>query len=404
MHPNLAALIQRVWGPGIAAGGPVAVTTSGPPSGHQLVETYAVIPNSARPKLLLPLGSRGATLASLLRYNAVKSPGMRMRRLALAGAFGTFTGSRIFRDRLYVSIDARVPADEQGRWLILRHLSTQLGSSPLYAAVTVRRANPNVKPTLQLFSPAGTPMGYAKLARSEATRGLVRAEAHALSSVRDRLRVVVAPPVLASGDWQDAAFAVIGPLPEGLRRWTTDPVMAPDATLDVAHSTGMRNAPLATSAYADNVRTQLNGMRPLAPSETEVLGHWFDRLLTQPHPLTFGRWHGDWVTWNLGSIGDRVAAWDWEHSSGGVPVGFDLLHWHFQHALPRAGLEPAVTEVDRVAPHLTKVGVRREAANLVASLYLFEMFLRAVRLSVGGGGWNPRLHPAMLTVAAGRNR
>jgi hypothetical protein len=215
--------------------------------------------------------------------------------------------------------------------------------------------------------------------------------------------VVVAPSVLASGDWQDAAFAVIGPLPEGLRRWTIDPVAAPDATLDVARSTGVRNAPLATSAYADNARTQLNGMQAQAPTETEVLGRWFDRLLAQPQPLTFGRWHGDWVTWNLGSIGDRVAAWDWEHSSGDVPVGFDVLHWHFQHALPRAGLESAVLEVDRVTPGLIKVGVRREAANVVASLYLFEMFLRAVRLSAGGGGWNPRLHPAMLTVAAGRN-
>jgi hypothetical protein len=403
MHPDLANLIQRVWGPA-GVGEPVAVTTSMPPPDHQIVETYAVIPNSARPKLLLPLGSRPATLGSLLRYNAVKSPRTRMRRLALAGAFGTFTGPRVFRDRLFVSIDARIPADEHRRWLILEHLSTQLRAPHLYAAVTVRRANPNVKPTLQLFSGAGAPIGYAKLGWSEATRGMVRAEADALSSVHGRLRVVVAPSLLASGDWQDVVFAVIGPLPEGLRRWTTDPIRTPEATLDVAASTGLRQAPWATSAYAYNVRKQLDGMRAKAPAETEVLGSWLDRLLSRPQVLTFGRWHGDWVSWNLGSAGDKIAAWDWEHSCDDVPVGFDVLHWHFQQTLPKSGLDAAVNGVDCVVPDLLKVGVRREAGDLVASLYLFEMFLRAVRLSVGGGGWNPRLHPQMLAVAAGRNR
>jgi hypothetical protein len=138
--------------------------------------------------------------------------------------------------------------------------------------------------------------------------------------------------------------------------------------------------------------------------ETKILCEWLDRLVGLSEVLTFGRWHGDWVTWNLGSAGARIAAWDWEHSADDVPVGFDVLHWHFQHTLPKSGLEAAVAEVDRVAPDLVKVGVRREAGNLVASLYLLEMFKRSVRLSAGGGGWNPRLHPELLSVAAGRNR
>jgi hypothetical protein len=404
MHANLAALIQRVWGPGMAEGEPVAVSTSRPPEGHQIVEAYAVIPSSARPKLLLPLGSRAATVGSLRKYNAMKSPSTRARQLALAGVFGTFAGPRIFRDRLFVSIDSRVPVGEHGRWLILPHLSAQLGGSHPYAAVTVRRDNPNVKPTLQLFSRSGAPMAYAKLGWSEATRELVRGEAEALSAVRGRLRVVDAPPLLASGEWRDITFALVGPLPEGLKRWTTDPVRAPEVTLDVAHSTGAHEAPLATSAYATRVRIQLNAMQAHGPLETRVLREWLDRLIGQSEVLTFGRWHGDWVAWNLGSAGDRIAAWDWEHSADDVPVGFDVLHWHFQQTLPNSGLEAAVGEVDRVAPDLVKVGVRREAGDLVASLYLLEMFQRSLRLSAGGGGWNPLLHPELLTVAAGRNR
>jgi hypothetical protein len=404
MHANLVALIQRVWGPGMVEGGPVAVCTSRPPEGHQIVETYAVIPSSARPKLLLPLGSRAATVGSLLKYNAMKSPTTRARQLALAAAFELLLGPRIFPDRVFVSIDARVPADEHRRWLILPYLSRQLGGSDLHAAVTVRRDNPNVKPTLQLFSRSGAPVGYAKLGWSEATRQLVWGEADALSAVRGRLRVVDAPPLLASGEWRDTAFALLGPLPEGLRRWTTDPVRAPEATLDVAHSTGVHEAPLAASAYARRLRTQLSGMHADAPLETKILREWLERLVGESEVLTFGRWHGDWVAWNLGSAGDKVAAWDWEHSADDVPIGFDVLHWHFQHTLPKSGLEAAVAEVDRVVPDLRRVGVRREAGDLVASLYLLEMFRRSVRLSAGGGGWNPRLHPAMLTVAAGRNR
>jgi hypothetical protein len=404
MHSDLAALVQRVWGPGMADGDPVAVRTSGPPEGHQIVETYAVIPSATRPKLLLPLGSRAATIGALLKYNAMKSPGTRVRQLALAAAFEASAGPRIFRDRVFVSIDARVPVDEHGRWLILPHLSGHLGGSHLHAAVTVRRDNPNVKPTLQLFNRSGAPLGYAKLGWSRATRELVWGEAKALSAVRGRLRVVEAPPLLASGEWRDTAFALVGPLPEGLRRWTTDPVAAPEATLDVAHSTGTHEAPLAASAYATGMRGQLSDLQAYAPLETTVLREWLDRLVGQSKVLTYGRWHGDWVAWNLGSAGAKIAAWDWEHSGDDVPIGFDVLHWHFQHTLPTAGLAAAVAEVDRVVPHLVKVGVRREAGPLVASLYLLEMFQRSVRLSAGGGGWNPLLHPEMLTVAAGRNR
>ncbi len=99
-----------------------------------------------------------------------------------------------------------------------------------------------------------------------------------------------------------------------------------------------------------------------------------------------------------------MAAWDWEHSAPDVPIGFDLLHWHFQHRLATADLARAIKALDLSVPALSRFGLSRPAQPLVASLYLLEMFLRAARLSVGGGGWNPKVYPAMLEVASVRDR
>ncbi len=282
----------------------------------------------------------------------------------------------------------------------MSHLADELGSNGLQAAMTVRRANPNVKPTLQLFDNTGRPVGYAKVGWSPATREMVRTEARSLDAVRGKLRHVVAPVLVASGSWHDHVYSVSGPLPESLRRWTKPPSADPDILLDIANSAQSEVLPLAESDYCRGLRQHL-----ASPSdESRVLSAWLDRLCTQATPLRYGRWHGDWVAWNLGSVNGRVAAWDWEHSAANVPVGFDALHWHFQHTIPRNGLDAAVLAVDAAENDLVAMGVSRDAVPLVSSLYLLEMFVRSVRLEAGGGGWNPRLHPHMLSVAQHRDR
>ena len=126
-----------------------------------------------------------------------------------------------------------------------------------------------------------------------------------------------------------------------------------------------------------------------------------------PTPTSSGtdHWHGDWVSWNLAGLRGEAYAWDWEYSDPSAPVGFDLLHWHFQHRLAQddGNLENATLTLDRATTGLAALGVPPAGQRLTASLYLLEMLTRALGLAADGNGWNPKLYPSLLHVAARRD-
>ena len=100
--------------------------------------------------------------------------------------------------------------------------------------------------------------------------------------------------------------------------------------------------------------------------------------------------------------------WDWENRAPGVPLGFDLAHQAFQTALslhgwPAARCAVAVDAARRA--HGPALGLdTAERQRFVADAYLIELWLRTYELSHDGGGWNPKLHPALLDVLAERLR
>jgi hypothetical protein len=113
--------------------------------------------------------------------------------------------------------------------------------------------------------------------------------------------------------------------------------------------------------------------------------------------LRLGRWHGDWVPWNLGVTAAGPVAWDWEDSAPSAPLGFDLLHWHFQRTLAPAGatLEQAADAVRRAAPELSTLGVPAAAHRMVVSLYLIEILTRASHLAAQDCGWDAKISRAL---------
>ena len=98
--------------------------------------------------------------------------------------------------------------------------------------------------------------------------------------------------------------------------------------------------------------------------------------------LTFGRWHGDWVPWNLGRTRESLFAWDWAYSARAVPLGFDALHFA---ALPEEVLggasrsEASLHAVEVSAPALRTLGLDAEQMRAVAALHRLELELRDTR-------------------------
>ena len=98
-------------------------------------------------------------------------------------------------------------------------------------------------------------------------------------------------------------------------------------------------------------------------------------------PTRTGRWHGDWVPWNMTRDGSQILLWDWEHQEPGVMLGFDHLHYLAQELRQRSGTTPEVEDTwlecarAALAEHWDVQGAEAEAT---IRAYLLVVNLRFV--------------------------
>ncbi|GAA0355749.1 hypothetical protein NE235_12320 [Actinoallomurus spadix] len=428
----LRALVERLWLPEPESSGwPVRVTSGEVPPGYQVVERYAVVPSPDRPRFLVPLDGRAVAAGSLTHYNGLRWARLRVPRTVLGAGFRTGIAPLVLRHRLLVCVPEKLPDAELSDYLLSAHLGRVLGLPRPALGVGVRAPDPNSKPTLQLFGADGAPVGYAKVGWNPATREMTRREADAIAAVSATPAAGIrVPELLHHGPWRDYDLTVTAPLPPKIRRYReAEPPRVPhDAgSPDQPTPTGLlfspdqptptdlpgppnlpgpfavRTTKLADTAFWRALRAEAavlaadDDERRLAALVTAHLDE-----LEREHgdtPLRVGRWHGDWVPWNMGRYAGDLYVWDWEHSAEEVPAGFDHLHWRFQDALVLRGrpLAEAVAAV-RAAAGTELPELPSDHRRLLGRLYLLEMFMRTYHLKRLGGGWNPALHPAMLEV------
>jgi hypothetical protein len=391
---ELRWLTEMLW----QRSGLVVAVTTGPPSGREL-ESYTVVPRASRPRFLLPMASGRVTASALIAYNAIRPWPARFSRLAVASAFRAGLGPRLFPDRVAVTAPKGMPIDTARSRLLCAHLEEILGMRGIKAAIGVRRPGVFGKPTLQLFTPDGRPAAYAKVGWSDLTRQLIRAEAAALRAWELRPSPLIGVPrLLHHGSWEDLSVSVTAPLPAKLRRYRPEHVPPPAEVSRAVASLhgGARSMPLAQSSYWRAVRHR-------AADADGRVHDLVGRLECEYADVTlaFGAWHGDWVPWNLASFEGRIYAWDWEQSGQEVPVGFDVLQFHFQRSFiaRREELARAVARCRRQAgPMLAEMQVPTERMQLVLVLYLLETYLRYLWGVRSGNRWLRRFYPGILAV------
>ena len=407
-NPDLDRLVTRLW-VGRPSASALVVTTGRLPDTHVVAEEYVVLPDIRRARFLVPVGAPAAVRSAFSTHLTTVSGGSRALGQLIAQGFRSGAAERLLKDRLVIGIDRRVPRDQWREHLVLSELSALLGQDDLVAVHPVRRFTPNAKPTVRLFERSGAACGYGKLGWSAPTRALVRNETAALKALDGGVAGLTVPRPLLSGSFDRAGspeleYLVTTALPPGLRAWTQPPENDAELLVHIAESGAVGTSTVGSSPYLDRVRRRIQAAQPACPSEADALAGWLAQLERDQQQLRFGRWHGDWVAWNLALTGRGVAAWDWEYSAPDAPVGFDLLHWHFQHRLaaPGGNLDTAATELAARLPGLGTLAVPETARELVADLYLVEMLTRATGLAAEGSGWNPKLHPRLITFARER--
>jgi hypothetical protein len=346
------------------------------------VAEYIVVPNARRPRLLVPVGDRRIAAAAVRRYAEPQSRMARFKRDAVVAALVTGVSSVLLRDRL------RVCAGTGPDDTIDAYLRAALGTD-LRLSVHIGPARANRKPVLQLLTPDGQTLGFAKLGISALTRTLVRAEATALAAVsRAGLTSLVVPRVLHTGRWRDHEVLVQSALPVWHRR---APLTAPRlacAMREVAACCGSRRGGLRDSGYWTRLHGRLAAIA--AHPEGMALLRAAERIVGTAGrvELTYGAWHGDWAPWNMASLADTLAVWDWERFTPGAPIGFDALHYALQRSISIApsrssthdAAAQAVTAMMTQAPELLlPFGVvHRQAVEVTALLYLIDLATRYV--------------------------
>jgi hypothetical protein len=333
------------------------------PPGPGPLDEFVLVPDATSPRLLVPVGSRRVAAAAVRRYAQPAARTARVKRDLAALALRTGADRILLRDRVSAG----------GAESIAAYLSHKLDRE-IVVSVHIGPSRANRKPVLQLLSPDGTTVGFAKLGVNRLTRTLVRAETTALVTLHHlQLSTVDTPRVLHAGRWRGNQVLVQEALPAWRRRFPGRARLV-EAMREVAGCLGIEYAPLASSRYVKALDERLSTV------DSPVLGAALAALTGRRGDtvLGFGSWHGDWAPWNMAVLADRILVWDWERFSADVPVGFDAVHHALQLRLERgAKAQDAVDETIARAPELlAPFGVPVDAAGVTALLYLVDLATR----------------------------
>ncbi len=369
----LAAVCELLWPP------PATIILGRGPSGRLRARAQAdgrdthflLLLGQRRPRLLVP-ASGAASAAAVRGYSEPGSAPARIGTRVLSVALRSGIGRAAARSRL--RMHAPPGADT-----IDSYLRAALGRDVLLS-LHLSPARANRKPVLQLLTPAGQQVGYAKIGTNPLTRALVEAERDALSQVGSAAPAgLTAPGVLHYGQWRKMNVLVLSPLPLGLPRRPVQAAQLAAAMRAVAGVGGLHREPLAAGGYRRRLDDRLAACD--ATAERDRLRQALGSLTARAGgvSLQLGSWHGDWTPWNMASTSQGLLVWDWERFTGGTPVGFDALHYGLQRDIVPGSREPRAAAAGCIAgapQTLAAFGIDAPAARITAVLYLADLATR----------------------------
>jgi hypothetical protein len=359
-----------------------------------------VFPGPDRPRLLVPAGRRVAGSA-LRTFNDSMSQFARIRRAALGASLRLRLNGLMRLDDIVVGSAPGGPEPS-----LLEHLETVLGRPVEVGVALGPELRPNIKPVLQVLSPQGELVAFAKIGWNELTKRLIENEAASLSRFHEvRPSTFDVPELLHVGLWADRGIVLVSPGPRPLIRRCARNAPAPVASeQEVARSAWHSVELLGEGSYLEGLRERLS----LAAAD-DVVTVDLRRALNvvverwgELH-LPFGAWHGDWAPWNMSRSNGRLFVWDWERYGGPVPQGFDHVHLRFQLAYQVAGrsVNDAAVEADRsLRASGLSTAVSDGTLGPVVQLYLIERVLRIQEGRAAGLDVRSDLAPAALELLA----
>ncbi|MGO8884550.1 MAG: hypothetical protein ACLQI7_12745 [Streptosporangiaceae bacterium] len=393
------------WLLDVLLGGMPAVTWAAAgelPDGFELAEQFAVLPAGAGQSFLVSLKARSGASSALTSYNALRSPRRRLARRVLGVGLRTGFAQPLLPSKIDVGTAVGATSGQLSNAVLSEYLCELFGRGPVVVAVR-GGGGPYRKPVLQVFGMDGTPLGFVKVGWNDWTRDAVRREAAALRACAGSTMRLGVPALIGQYVWRGLDLLVTAPLPPGVRRLNASSRLPEVGVIrEISRLSEVYFGELAASPWWLGLRTRIatGVIDPAARAQLDEVADGVERQHGRA-PLEFGRWHGDFVPWNLARLGTRLFAWDWESSAPQAPVGFDALHFHFQVAFVACGRsveEAAALAVRSGRPALDALGIAADMHSLVATLHLLDLAVRHEEARSSAGDIDARFFPAVLDV------
>jgi hypothetical protein len=369
LPPELAWLTGVLW-----PNGDVGLGGGEPPEGFRVAESFDVVPNTSRPKILVPSWDPSLVGAALRRFDDGMSNAARLRRAWAARAAGVAPGR-------FPQLTVSLPREPIGGELVTHVVREALDRPDVAVAYTFGAPGPSRKPVGQALSPDGQVLAFAKIGCNGSTDAFVRREASALRRWWIRrphafsVPRMLAEPRLANGH----VVAIVEPVPTSVRA-ERPPTTLPsiDATREIASAGGVGLAPLASTPFWRALLQRADAGASHARRAASLALGWVGEVLGR-RPIWHGSWHGDWSPDNMSTVGGRLHVWDWEWAADGVPLGLDVLHFNFRLAVRRRDdvRRAADVALRRSSAPLGALGVPDEDRALLLVCYFAEMLLRS---------------------------
>jgi hypothetical protein len=365
--PDLAWLLGVLW-----TSGGLEVSEQRSPG----ATAYVVVPGRRGARAIVPADAAAAKAALLAAAGTRSQTAQRARALV-----AQLVRAGLLRHRLY--IDADDP---------LRGAIAEAVGERVELASAVRAPGPFRKPVLQVVGARGV-VAYAKVAWNTVTAANVAAEHRALSALGAQADPALSgPEPIAMLDHRGYPALLTRPMPPALRRFdpgsdAVDPAIARLVGRLAAPSAG--DDPVG-GRLRSRLRATTGGSLDAIASRVAAL---VDAIGSRTARLPAGAWHGDWSPWNLGWVGDRLWAWDWEYCRTDVPIGLDLPHFAFQHRFigAREPLARAFAEArDTTAEALSRLGYPPEDRATIHAVHVAEVAIRYLEADALGVAPNPR--------------
>ena len=360
---------------------------------HQVGFRWWASPHPRTAEILIPATSAAGARAAVRRYH----DGFSLRRRArswlaeLVMRAPGWTRAALDR-RLVTSVGAVDDGILTDLWSMVE---SRAGACALHPAITLSRSKSNRKPIIQLIDQDGRTTGWAKIGWNPWTADLVDNEARWLRSTPNP--PLVMPALLEDRTLRGHRVIVTdGFTPSRLPRRKGDLLPSPGLFLAVADLGLRQRLPLSDTPWWHSVEQVLPAaMSNEAAAVDQVL------QLVGSTSIEIGAWHGDLTPWNImaqtvrtgppwfGPRGTktRYQVIDWEFAADGVPLGFDLCHFHTQVAMEMKGMSAsaALDHSARLSPQgLARLGVDPHNQITIYRLYLVELIRRTLALRTAG--------------------